>query len=153
MRMATRNKQPIKYALLLGEFPIYVLDDNGDKIVSSSDDNGNVFYLETGNNQTVYSAPVEIDVNIAFSGGEVQTVKFGIDSANYDATLVYLRNQFPITETSLVWYESEPTYIGHGVNRIVDPHSADYKVLRVQNSLNYTKVLLGKLVNSPLASV
>lgn len=145
MRLGRKNKQKIKYALLVGTSPIYVLDENGNKIVDYVGDDGTVYYVVTGGKQTVYTDPTEIEVNISFSGGEIKYTEFGIDSTEYDASLVYLRNEFPIEETTLIWYDSEPSFIGEGENRTVDPNSADYKVLYIKPSLNYVKLLLGKL--------
>lgn len=146
MKLATRNKQSLKYALLIGTEPVYVLDDDGNKIVDYVDDEGVKHYRVTGDKQKVYSDPIDFQANIAFSGGETRAVEFGINDANYDATLLYTVSEFPINETSLVWHKNEPVYVGTGDNRHVDPNSADYKVLQVKDSLNFTKVLLGKLV-------
>lgn len=141
MKIAERNKQALKYALLIGEVTKYKLDENGNKIVDYVDDEGNKYYIELGT-ETVYDDPVDFKASIAFSSDEVQSVEFGVDVSKYDATLVYLLNEFPIAETSLVWYHSTPVMIdGH-----VDPKSADYKVLSVKPSRRYTKVILGRLV-------
>ena len=141
MKIAERNKQALKYALLIGEVTKYELDENGEKIVDYIDDDGNVYYRELGT-ETVYDDPVDFKASIAFSSDEVQSVEFGVDVSKYDATLVYLLDEFPITETSLVWYHSTPVMVGGHV----DPNSADYKVLSVKPSRRYTKVILGRLV-------
>ena len=148
MKLATRNKQALKYALLIGIEPVYALDENGNRIVDYVDDQGIAHYRVTGEKQKVYTDPIDFQANIAFSGGETRAVEFGINDANYDASLLYTLSEFPINETSLVWYKNEPQYIGNGENRHVDPNSADYKVLQVKDSLNFTKVLLGKLVGN-----
>lgn len=146
MRTMRRNKQKLYYANLIGTRPVYVRDENGNKVVDYVDDSGTVYYQTTGENELVYSAPVKFYANISFSGGESQAVEFGVDISAYDATLVYLLNEFPITETSLIWYQTEPTLIPDSEN--ADPKTADYKVLTVKPSLNYTKNLLGKLVKT-----
>ena len=152
MKLAERNKQALKYALLIGVEPVYVLDENGDRIIDYVDEHGVVHYRVTGDKQKIYSDPIDFRANIAFSGGEIRAVEFGINDSNYDASLLYTLSEFPIDETSLIWYKNEPQYIGTDENRHVDPNSADYKVLQVKDSLNFTKVLLGKLVsNSPVA--
>lgn len=146
MRTLKRNKQTIQYANLLGKTPVYVRDSQGNRVVDYTDEQGNVFYQTTGDYENSYTDPTKAKVNIAFSGGEVQDQEFGVDISAYDATLVYVLNEFPITETSLIWYETTPTFVGIGEGRHVDPNSADYKVVAVKPSLNITKVLLGKLV-------
>ena len=145
MRMLRRNKQTIKYAELIGTSPVYVLDENGNKVVDFVD-GGVTYYKQTGEEYNLYEEPQDADVNIAFSGGEVTQVEFGVNDSAYDASILYLLDEYPITETCLVWYKSTPTYIGEGVNRHVNPDSADYKVVMVKPSLNQTKVLLSKKV-------
>lgn len=141
MRTLRQNKQKLHYATLIGEEPEYVYDKNGNKVVDFIE-GSETYYKQTGETILVYSTPVEFCANISFSGGESQAVEFGVDVSAYDATLVYLRNEFPITETTLLWYQTQPVI----VNGAVDPKSADYKVLAVKPSLNFTKVLLGKNV-------
>ena len=124
MKLATRNKQPLKYALLIGVEPVYALDDEGNRIVDYVDEQGVTHYRTTGDKEKVYSDPIDFSANIAFSGGETRAVEFGINDANYDASLIYTLSEFPINETTLVWYKSEPTYIGVDEYRHVDPNSA-----------------------------
>ena len=147
MRMLTRNKQKIKYAELTGSVPVYELDENGDKIIDYVDEEtGTTYYRVTGEESPLYEEPKSAQVNIAFGNGEVSQTEFGVNDADYDATLVYLLNEYPITETCLVWFQTEPTYIGEDEERRVNPDSADYKVVMVKPSLNQTKILLAKLV-------
>lgn len=141
MRTLRNNKQTIKYAELIGSRPIYEVDENGNKIVDYVDSEGNVYYVMTGEEELLYTPPKTAEVNISFGGNELQAVEFGIDISAYDATILYLKNEFPISDTSIVWFESEPKY----KNGDVDPASADYKVLSVKPSLNYTKALLGRI--------
>lgn len=147
MRTLTRNKQTIKYAELKETVPIYALDAQGHKIVDFVE-GGVTYYVVTGDEENVYHDPKTAKVNIAFSGGELQAQEYGIDVSAYDATILYLKGEYPITDTCLVWYETAPIYKGTGEDLRVDPNSADYKVLAVKPSLNYTKVLLGKLVKN-----
>lgn len=141
MKIAERNKEKLKYATLLGEVTVYELDEKGNKIIDYVDSEGIVYYIQKGT-ETVYNDPVDFKASIAFSSNEVDSVEFGIDVSKYDATLVYLKNEFPISETTLIWHESEPKMVdGH-----VDPKSADYKVLSIKPSRRYTKVILGRLV-------
>lgn len=141
MRTMRQNKQKLFYATLQGETTEYVYDVAGNKVIDFVE-GGVTYYKQTGATILSYNTPVEFCANIAFSGGETQAVEFGVDTSSYDATLVYLLNEFPITETTLIWYKTTPV-INNG---IVDPASADYKVLSVKPSLNFTKVLLGRLV-------
>lgn len=144
MRTQRKNKQTMKYATLKGKEVIYKLDDNGDKIVDYVDDEGTVYYLTIGE-KVVYNEPIEMTANISLSRGEVETAEFGIDVSGYDATVVFDLGKYPIEETTIIWHESEPKFDEYGY---VDPASADYKVLMVKPSLNYTKLLLGRLVKT-----
>ena len=145
MMMLNQNKQELKYSTFLGEQQLYVLDDEGNPIVEYVDEEGNIYYQETGETELVYSEPVPFYANISMSGGESQTQEYGVDISNYDAILVLNKNEVPITETSLIWYTSEVGY-KDALETNVDPNTADYKVLAVKPSLNTLKIILGAIV-------
>ena len=138
------NKQKMYYALYKGEETEYVLDEYGNKIISYVDEDGNAYYEETGRKVPTYDLPKVFYSNIAMSGGEVSTQEYGIDVSSYDAILVLDKGQIEIEETSLVWYESEPTY-KDVAETIIDGNKADYRVLAIKPSLNQLKVLLGRI--------
>ncbi len=142
MRNQRRNKQTLHYSNFSNEEPVYVLDSNGNKIVDFVDDDGTTYYLVTGETHKAYSLPSVMEANVAMSGGRAKTVEYGIDDSAYDLSVVYELKKYPIDETTLVWYESEPII----VDGVVDEKSADYKVVKIKNSLNETKLLLSKLV-------
>lgn len=143
MRTLRRNKQKLYYSLLTGETDEFVYDESGNKVVDFVE-GGVTYYRVTGDKVLSYASPVEFEANIAFSGGEAEAVEYGVDTTAYDATLEYLRKEFPITETTLIWYETQPV-VNDGV---VDANSADYKVVAIKPSLNHTRVLLGKRVKN-----
>lgn len=142
MRTLARNKQNMKFSLLLGEQPIYVLDDEGNKIVDYVDTEGNEYYRETGEKELLYSEPVPFYGNIGMSGGEVEAQEFGLSTSDYDAVLIMNKNELPIDETSLIWHLSEVLY----TNGKLDANSADYRIRKVAPSINQTKYLLAKIV-------
>ena len=137
------NKQSMKYSLQGERVPIYETDENGN-IIYYTDSDGNKIPMETGEYTTGYSQPVSFFGNIAMSGGEVDSVEFGIDVSGYDATLVVDKGTIPIDETSLFWHTSEVGY-KDAEKTIVDGNTADYKVLAVKPSLNTTKYILGRI--------
>ena len=137
------NKQSMKYSLQGEKVPIYETDENGN-IVYYEDADGNKIPLETGEYTTGYSQPVSFLGNIAMSGGEVESVEFGIDVSGYDATLVVDKGTIPIDETSIIWHTSEVGY-KDAEKTIVDGNTADYKVIAVKPSLNTTKYILGRI--------
>jgi hypothetical protein len=144
MRTLEKNKQKMYYALYKGVEPEYVLDENGNKIIDYTDEDGNVYYRETGNKVPTYFEPVLFYANISMSGGEISTQEYGIDVSSYDAIVVLDKGQIPIEETSLIWYESLPTY-KDADRTIVDGNKADYRVLAIKPSLNQLKVVLGRI--------
>ena len=135
--------QPMKYALQDGRVPIYERDENGDIVYIEVD--GEKIPVETGEYETGYSAPVDFMGNISMSGGEAEAKEFGMDIGDFDAVIVLEKDAIPITETSIIWHTSPVKYKDEQ-NTIVDSKSADYTVKRVSPSLNFTKVLLQRIV-------
>jgi len=147
MRCLKKNKQKMYYSLLVGTVPIYALDAQGNKIVDYTDPiTGTVFYRETGSKQTLYTEPVRFYGNIAMSGSDVDRKEFGISEAKYEAVLVMNKGEIPISETSLIWFQTEPqTKIVDGTT-YADDSTADYRVLKVSPSLNVDRYILDKVV-------
>lgn len=141
MRCLLKNKQKLYYALFLRKEPEYELDDKGNRII---DDEGN--YIETGVPLLLYDEPVVFEGNIALSGSDVSRQEFGVSEERYEAVLVTNKGQLPITETSLLWYQTEPqTKVIEGVT-YADDTTADYRVLKVVPSLNNDRYILDKVV-------
>lgn len=143
MRLLEKNKQNLKYALQVGEVPIYERDEDGNIIYIEVD--GQKVPVETGETEPGYSNPIDFRGNIAMSGGEAKAKSFGVDISEYDAILLMKKNRIPIDETSLIWHTSKVRYIDEQ-NTIVDRKSADYSIKRVQPSLNFTRYLLKRIV-------
>lgn len=143
MRLLEKNKQDLKYALQVGEVPIYERDEEGNIIYIDVD--GQKVPVETGETEIGYSKPVHFRGNIAMSGGEAEAKSFGVDISEYDAILLMDKGRIPIDETSLIWHTSEVKYIDKQ-NTIVDRKSADYTIKRVQPSINFTRYLLKRIV-------
>ncbi len=143
MRLLEKNKQDLKYALQVGEVPIYERDEEGNIIYIEVD--GQKVPVETGETEVGYAKPVDFRGNIAMSGGEAEAKSFGVDISEYDAILLMEKDRIPIDETSLIWHMSEVKYADEQ-NTIVDKKSADYTVKRVQPSINFTRYLLKRIV-------
>ena len=143
MRLLRKNMQPMKYSLQDGRVPIYERDENGDIVYIEVD--GEKIPVETGEYETGYSAPVDFMGNISMSGGEAEAKEFGMDIGDFDAVIILEKGAIPITETSIIWHTSPVKYKDEQ-NTIVDSKSADYAVKRVSPSLNFTKVLLQRIV-------
>ena len=143
MRLLRKNMQPMKYSLQDGRVPIYERDENGDIVYIEVD--GEKIPVETGEYETGYSAPVDFMGNISMSGGEAEAKEFGMDIGDFDAVIILEKDAIPISETSIIWHTSPVKYKDEQ-NAIVDSKSADYAVKRVSPSLNFTKVLLQRIV-------
>lgn len=164
MRTLNKNKQKMYYSLLDEEKPIYEMEvyelypsedlfpsetlfPSGDDVMVTKyiEIDGEKIPVETGETELIYSVPVLFRGNIAMSGGESKQVEYGVDKADYDAILIMKKNELPITETSLIWFES-PVVYKDVEKKIVDGNSADYRVKKVSPSLNQTKYLLERIV-------
>lgn len=147
MRCLKKNKQKLYYALLIGEEPIYKLDAHGNKIVDWTDtETGEVHYVEAGGSRLIYSAPVSFMGNIAMSGSDVDRVEYGVSEAKYEAVLAMTKGELPITETSLLWYQTTPTTYVEDEKTYADGSTADYRVLKVSPSINEDRYILDKVV-------
>lgn len=143
MRNLRKNKQTMYYALLDRTQPIYEKDSDGNIIYVEID--GVQVPVETGETELVYGEPVKFKGNISTSGGESRETEYGIDNTEYDAVLIMMMNELPITETSIIWHTSNIGYKDEE-NTIVDDKSADYVVKKRSPSLNQFKYLLGKVL-------
>lgn len=140
METLFQNKQTLQYVLFLGEKPVYKTDSNGNIVYENV--HGQQVPIEIGK-YNEYSAPVTFYANIAFRGGESEAVAFGVSQADYDSTLTMMKGEIPITETSLIFYESTPRYDSKG-HLVYE--SADYTVGRIAPSLNQVTYLLKRIV-------
>lgn len=136
MRLCARNKQALKYALYKEKEPVYLTDDNGDVIYEEID--GEQVPIETGSNPPHYDNPVSFKGNIQFSFGEAQARAFGVSTGDYEYVLFMRDGEIPITETSLIFYKSEPQYD----NGVLVEKSADFRIIRVLPYLDFTAYLL-----------
>lgn len=142
MMMLESNKQKMYYSLQTEEIPVYETDDDGNIIYIDVD--GESIPVSTGDTELGYSEPVEMRANISFGTTETTTQEFGVDVSDYDAIVVYGKGKYPLTETALIWFESEPRYKDYS-ETIIDGDSADYKVVSVRNTLNEGKAILKHL--------
>ena len=139
MRTLKRNKQTMRYVLYSEKTPVYATDDDGNILYDTID--GVEVPVETGDYQDGYSDPVAFKANIVFAGGQAEAEAYGMDVGAYTHKMVTMRKDLPITETSLIFRESEPEY-KDGV--LVDT-SADFRVIRCADSLNEDVYLLKQI--------
>lgn len=135
MRTLNKNTQKMYYANQDRVVPIYEYYE---------DEDGNMIPLDTGETKLVYGEPIEFKGNISLSnGGEVEVQEFGLDIGAYSAILVTNKNYINLSETSLVWHSTEPT---KDIDGNTNEFSADYRVVKVSDSLNVSKYALQKVV-------
>jgi hypothetical protein len=135
MRTLNKNKQKLFYANQDRIVPIYEYYE---------DEEGNLIPLDTGETKLVYGEPIEFKGNISLSnGGEVEVQEYGLSQADYSAILVTSKNTLPITETSLIWHDTEPT---KDIDGNTNEFSADYRIVKISPSLNVAKYALQKVV-------
>lgn len=143
MRTLARNRQEMKYSLQGAATPIYQKDASGNTVYVTI--SGQQVPVETGETKISYSKPKTFYASISMSGGDSKEAVYGIDLGSYDATIIVPNGYVPLVESSLIWFESEPTYLDiEDVH--VNPLSADYKVVKVIPNLNFTKYALKKVV-------
>lgn len=148
MRTLKRNQQKLYYAELLGSEVVYALDEHGNKIVAYVDYTETppvTYYEELGSTEEHYSEPVPIEANIAQSNGDMVEREYGLSEGSYAAILVTEKGKYPITETCLIWHETEPQVDEKGYAK---PSSADYTILSINKSLNVDKYILGKVIKN-----
>lgn len=169
MRTLRKNQSLLKYSNQAAIVPAFETDENGNiKFWSYIDDDGNEFFYEDtdGNKipmfadsgtETLYGEPVNFMASIAMSGGEAESVEYGLSITEYEAVTIVQRGTVPLTEGALIWFQSEPEYISEDpihitVNdkeisgKFAKRTSADYFVARVSDSLHFTKYIL-KAIN------
>ena len=135
----------MKYSINHGEQPIYVLDEDGNKIVEFVDDEGTVYYQETGSYETVISVPEDFLGNIAMSGGEAEAQEYGLSVGDYNAVISATKNEVPLALGALIWLDSAVEFEDDG-NTKPKETSADYRVIKVSESLNEVKYILKAIV-------
>lgn len=144
MMCLASNQQRMFYALQNGQVPIYETDSDGN-ILYYTDNDGNQYPMETGEKEIGYTKAEEFFGNIAMSGGETEAKEYGLSVADYNATVVCGKNAYPIVEGSLIWHKSKVGYKDID-ETIIDGNSADYRVVKVSESLNVVKYILKAIV-------
>lgn len=147
------------------ELPIYETDEDGNILYDGyTDDDGNFFpYLDandnkiplfTGKTEILYPEPIPFMASISMSGGEAEAVEYGLSTEAYSAILITEKDSVPLKEGALIWHTSEPVYkyggeeVSFEVNdeqvkgRFVEKTSADFHVVSIRESLNFTKIIL-----------
>lgn len=129
MRSLRKNQQKMYYSTYAGQITIYQRDESGNIIYDEVD--GELFPRELAT-KAGYSNPVSFYANISAAKGSSDSEVFGV-SLDYTKTIATADMTLLISETSLIWYETEPVIKADGT---VDEATADYAVVAVARSLN-----------------
>lgn len=170
MRTLRKNQNLLKYSNQAALVPAFETDEDGNiKFETYIDDDGNEFpildadgnripvFSQSGGTETLYEPPTDFLASISMSGGEAESVEYGISVVDYAAIVITEKSLVPLTEGSLIWFQSNPQYISEEpiyitVNdeeisgMFAKRTSADYFVARVSDSLHFTKYIL-KAIN------
>lgn len=126
MRSCNKNKQRLLYSDLIKVSDGKETFENTDESIES------------------YTTPQEFYGNIHSSGGQAEARYYGLSAADYDAVLYVPKGEKVLKETSLIWYNSKPSFLDAEKTEI-DPKSADYKVIRVPPCLDERVYLLERV--------
>lgn len=142
-----RDKQTMWYSLqgeIIPEETRYATytDADGNEVLYLDDD-GTPIPIDDGEVDIGYTEPHKMKASISFGNGEADAQEFGLSVADFDGVIITSKDLYPLDETSLIWYDTEPKTKTDGN---VDDKSADYKVVKKKPSLNFDKFLIKKLV-------
>ena len=129
MRSLNKNKQKLWYSTYADQIIIYERDENGEIVYDEIDGE---LYPRIIAEKAGYNNPVSFYANISAAKGSSDSEVFGV-SLDYTKTISTSDMSLPISETSLIWFETEPVIKDDGT---VDESSADYAVVAVARSLN-----------------
>lgn len=137
MRSLKKNQRKLFYATYAEQITLYERNENGEIIYDEID--GESFPREIGT-KAGYDKPVYFSASVSPGKGSAQEEVFGV-SLDYTKTISTSEMNLPISETSLIWFETEPTYNADGT---VNEASADYSVVGIARSLNNVVYALKK---------
>lgn len=129
MRSLKKNRQKLWYSTYADQITIYERDENGEIVYDEIDGE---LYPRIIAEKAGYNNPVSFYANISAAKGSSDSEVFGV-SLDYTKTISTTDMTLPISETSLIWFETEPIIDTDGT---VDESSADYAVVAVARSLN-----------------
>lgn len=138
MRSLKKNQQKLWCSTYADQITIYERDSDGNVVYDEID--GERFPRIIAE-KAGYSEPVSFYANISAAKGSSDSEVFGV-SLDYTKTISTSDMTLPISETSLIWFETEPTYNDDGT---VNEASADYSVAAVARSLNNVVYAIKKL--------
>lgn len=145
MRTPKRVKQKLYYALYTSGQPIYEKDSQGNIIYDTMPD-GTSQPRVVGETPVGYSDAVEFYNSITGELTVEEMEAFG-DEPKMKAKMTFKKGEFPLTVGALIWHNTEPEYTGEGQSKVLNPESADYRIIGIQDTgRHFCKALLVKNV-------
>ena len=136
MRSLERNKQKLYYATYHDKTVVYQTDADGNIVYVDID--GVQVPIEISANEAGYSAPVLFKANISAGRGSSDDDVFG-KNLDYTRAITSCDMTLPITNTSKIWFETEPVLNDDGS---ANADSADYDVVLAPHSLNSISIAI-----------
>ena len=138
MRSLKKNQQRLQYATYSKQITTYERDSDGNIIYDKIDGERHPRVLSE---RAGYNNPVSFYANISAAKGTSDSEVFGV-ALDYTKTISTCDMTLPLSETSLIWLETEPKCNEDGT---VDSSSADYAVVAIARSLNNVVYAIKKL--------
>ena len=136
MRSLKKNQQKLWFATYNNQITIYTTDQAGN-IIYDIIDGQRIPRIKS--ERAGYNNPVPFYANISAAKGTSDAEVFGV-ALDYTKTISTTDMDLPISEISLIWFETEPVI----KNGVVDESSADYSVAAIARSLNNVVYALKK---------
>jgi hypothetical protein len=123
-----------------------------------TDDEGEIYEMDSGKTETIYSTPTVFLANISMSGSDSNFTEYGLSTADYEAVINLTKDEYPIVEGAIIWLNSEVVSRYDEETEVVlddgsivyttspDHTSADYVVIKKSTSINQDRYIL-KAVN------
>ncbi|MBR1852659.1 MAG: hypothetical protein IJ794_05875 [Lachnospiraceae bacterium] len=137
MRSLKKNQQKLWFATHSNQITIYETDGAGN-IIYDNIDGEQIPRIKA--ERAGYNNPVPFYANISAAKGTSDAEVFGV-ALDYTKTVSTTDMTLSISETSIIWFETEPVYRQDGT---VDEASAGYSVVAVARSLNNVVYALKK---------
>lgn len=130
MRTPRRVKQRMYYVLPKKLVDEYKRDEKGEIVYREV--NGKKVAVKDGKRMT-YSSPTLFYNSITSTLTADELASFGADNSGKKAKITYRAGEFPFKSGTLIWLSSPVGY----KNGEIDPSSADYIVVGIQNTGQY----------------
>lgn len=143
MRTLRKIRQIMHYALYDHSEDVYVLDENGNRIVDYEDEQGNVYYRMTGTQEDVYQTPIEFKASVSSQLNEMHAREYGVDQSSIYIEMCVPKGYLPDFKYGTKIWRTTPIEWKDQEHIIPAVDSSDYTVVGVLDEyLNFDWYLL-----------